>query len=74
MVQRYYLGMSEKEMAEQGASPPGTIKWRLHAAKKSLGKLLRSQFRAKNAQVPPEGMVPVAAVPSEVAKGGNNHE
>ncbi|MDP9456078.1 MAG: sigma-70 family RNA polymerase sigma factor [Actinomycetota bacterium] len=53
VVQRYYLGMSEREMAEEGASPPGTIKWRLHAAKKSLAKLLRPQFRAKSAQAPP---------------------
>ena len=73
VVQRYYLGMSEKEMAEEGASPPGTIKWRLHAAKKSLAKLLRPQFRASSLQTSSEGVVPVA-VPSEVSKGGNDHE
>ena len=73
VVQRYYLGMSEKEMAEEGASPPGTIKWRLHAARKSLGKLLRPQFRTGSAQTPSEGLAPIA-VPSEVAKGGNDHE
>jgi RNA polymerase sigma-70 factor (ECF subfamily) len=47
IVQRYYLGMSETEMAESGASPPGTIKSRLNAARKSLSKLLRPQFRAE---------------------------
>ena len=73
VVQRYYLGMSEKEMAEEGVSPPGTIKWRLHAAKNSLGKLLRPQFRAGSAQTRSEGMVPVT-VPSEASKGGNDHE
>jgi RNA polymerase sigma-70 factor (ECF subfamily) len=41
VVQRYYLGMSEAEMAEGGSSPPGTIKWRLHAARKRLSELLR---------------------------------
>ena len=41
VVQRYYLGMSEAEMAGGGASPPGTIKWRLHAARKRLSELLR---------------------------------
>lgn len=41
VVQRYYLGMSEAEMAEGGSSPTGTIKWRLHAARKRLSDLLR---------------------------------
>ena len=44
IVQRYYLGMSESEMAGTGNSPPGTIKWRLHAARKRLSNLLRLQF------------------------------
>ncbi len=73
VVQRYYLGMSEREMAEEGAWPPGTIKWRLHAAKKSLAKLLRPQFRAKSAQAPPKGLTPVT-VPSDVAKGGDDRD
>ena len=73
MVQRYYLGMSEKEMSEEEASPPGTIKWCLHAAKKSLAKLLRPQFRARNAQGPPEGLAPVA-VPSDASKGGSDRD
>jgi RNA polymerase sigma-70 factor, ECF subfamily len=49
IVERYYLGMSEAEMAESGSSPPGTIKWRLHAARKRLSKILRPWFRAEEA-------------------------
>jgi len=41
IVLRYYLGLSEAEMAEQLACPPGTVKWRLHAARKRLRRLLR---------------------------------
>lgn len=47
IVQRYYLGMSEAEMSRSSVSPPGTIKWRLHAARKSLAKLLGPDFRAQ---------------------------
>jgi len=47
VVQRYYLGMNEAEMAEAGEASPGTIKWRLHVARKSLAKLLRPQLRAE---------------------------
>ena len=45
VVQRYYLGMSEAEMSESGSSPLGTVKWRLHAAKRKLSKLLRPHLR-----------------------------
>ena len=72
VVQRYYLGMSEREMSEEGTSPPGTIKWRLHAAKKSLAKLLRPQFRAKKVQAPQE--VTASVVPSDAAKGGSDRD
>jgi RNA polymerase sigma-70 factor (ECF subfamily) len=41
-VLRYYLGLSEAEMAEELACAPGTIKWRLHAARKRLRTLLRT--------------------------------
>jgi len=34
IVQRYYLQMSEQEMAQAASSPPGTIKWLLHQARK----------------------------------------
>ena len=41
IVLRYYLGLSEAEMAEQLDCPSGTVKWRLHAARKRLRRLLR---------------------------------
>lgn len=50
VVQRYYLGMSEAEMAESGASPAGTIKSRLSSARRSLAKILRPEFGAIRAQ------------------------
>jgi len=40
LVMRYYLEMSEAEMAEVAAVPKGTIKWRLNAARARLQKLL----------------------------------
>lgn len=46
IVQRYYLGMTETEMADSAASPPGTIKSRLSTARKNLSRLLRPQLRA----------------------------
>lgn len=74
VVQRYYLGMSEKEMAEESASPPGTIKWRLHAAKKSLAKLLRPQeFRATEEPTPRGALAP-GAVSTDAAKGGGDRD
>jgi RNA polymerase sigma-70 factor (ECF subfamily) len=36
VVLRYYLGLGEDEMSDQMNVPPGTIKWRLHAARKQL--------------------------------------
>lgn len=41
VVMRYYLDLSEGEMAERLAVPPGTVKWRLHAARQRLQSLLR---------------------------------
>lgn len=41
VVMRYYLDFSESEMAHELDTPPGTIKWRLHAARKRLRGLLR---------------------------------
>ncbi len=49
VVQRYYLGMSEAEMSREEGSPPGTIGWRLHAARKSLSRMLRPRSRAQAA-------------------------
>lgn len=40
VVQRYYLGLSESEMADRLDAPPGTVKWRLHAARQRLRTLL----------------------------------
>jgi RNA polymerase sigma-70 factor (ECF subfamily) len=40
IVQRYFLGMSEKEMAESLSAAPGTVKWLLSAARRRLRGLL----------------------------------
>jgi RNA polymerase sigma-70 factor (ECF subfamily) len=40
VVLRYYLGLSEAEIAAEQGSPAGTVKWRLHAARKRLRTLL----------------------------------
>jgi RNA polymerase sigma-70 factor (ECF subfamily) len=47
IVQRYYLEMSEKEMAEALDSPPGTIKWLLNTARTRLRALLGSERMAE---------------------------
>ncbi len=47
IVQRYYLEMSEKEMADALQSAPGTVKWLLNAARTRLRDLLRSERSAK---------------------------
>ena len=41
-VLRYYLGLSEAEMVEELTCPQGTVKWRLHAARKRLRTLLHT--------------------------------
>lgn len=43
IVQRYYLEMSEKEMAERLNAAPGTVKWLLNAARARLRVLLRPE-------------------------------
>ena len=40
VVQRYYLEMSEREMAAALDTPPGTVKWLLNAARARLRELL----------------------------------
>jgi len=40
IVQRYYLGMNEQEMAEALEAAPGTVKWLLNAARARLHRLL----------------------------------
>jgi RNA polymerase sigma-70 factor (ECF subfamily) len=42
IVQRYYLEMSEQEMADALDAAPGTIKWLLHSARTRLRSLLSS--------------------------------
>lgn len=40
IVLRYYLGLSESEMTAWLRTPPGTVKWRLHTARRRLRTLL----------------------------------
>ncbi|MGA9347681.1 MAG: sigma-70 family RNA polymerase sigma factor [Anaerolineae bacterium] len=46
IVLHYYLDLSEAEMADELAYPPGTVKWRLHTARKRLRALLRPLWPA----------------------------
>lgn len=48
VVMRYYLGMSEAEMAERMDVPAGTVKWRLNAARRSLRRGLGTDPRKEN--------------------------
>jgi RNA polymerase sigma-70 factor (ECF subfamily) len=43
VIQRYYLEMSEKEMADALEAPPGTVKWLLNTARARLHHLLGSE-------------------------------
>ena len=47
VVQRYYLNMSEKEMAVALDAPPGTVKWILNTARAKLRNLLGSERSAE---------------------------
>lgn len=47
IVQRYYLGMSEKEMAKSLSTAPGTIKWLLNNARGRLRSLLGAERNAE---------------------------
>jgi RNA polymerase sigma-70 factor, ECF subfamily len=47
IVQRYYLEMSEKEMAESLQAAPGTVKWLLNAARARLRGLLGGERSAE---------------------------
>ena len=40
IVQRYYLGLSEREMSNELNCAPGTVKWHLNAARQRLRSLL----------------------------------
>lgn len=43
IVQRYFLEMSEKEMAEESDTAAGTVKWLLSSARRNLKFLLRKE-------------------------------
>lgn len=43
VIQRYYLGMNEQEMADSLSAPPGTIKWLLNNARQRLRNLLQPE-------------------------------
>lgn len=45
VVLRYFLGFSEKEMADEMDVPRGTVKWRLSAARKYLSAILPEGVR-----------------------------
>lgn len=45
VVMRYYLEMSEKEMAELLNARPGTVKWLLNAARETLRGILERSVR-----------------------------
>jgi RNA polymerase sigma-70 factor (ECF subfamily) len=47
VVQRYYLEMSEKEMAAALDTAPGTVKWLLNTARARLRDLLGSEREAE---------------------------
>jgi len=49
VVMFYYLGMTEREIADEMKRPIGTVKWRLHNARNRLRGLLQSQVDAKEA-------------------------
>jgi len=40
IVQRYYMGLSEREMSNKLNCAPGTVKWHLNAARQKLRMLL----------------------------------
>lgn len=48
VVLRYYVGLSEAEIAEQLACAQGTIKWRLSAARRRLRQVLHALAPGRN--------------------------
>ena len=47
IVERYYLDMSEKEMAAEHSIAPGTVKWLLNSARHQLRKFIRVEGKEK---------------------------
>lgn len=66
IVQRYYVGMSEAEMAADLQIAPGTVKWRLHSGREKLRALLRPWFGAQ--PTPPQSSGTIALPLSESAQ------
>lgn len=60
IVQRYYLDLSEKEIAANSDSPLGTIKWRLHTAREHLRDWLRPLWHtnARSKRTPDKEIMP----------------
>lgn len=48
IVLKYFLGLSIDEIGGEMVSPSGTIKWRLHRARKRLRELLKALERNEN--------------------------
>lgn len=60
IVQRYFVGMSEAEMAADLQVAPGTVKWRLHSGREKLRALLRPWFGAQTASSQPAAAVAIS--------------
>lgn len=60
VVLRYYLGFSEAEIAAEQDCPPGTVKWRLHTARRRLRDLLTPW---RTAQQPADSTPPSRKTP-----------
>lgn len=58
LVLRYYLGLTDAEIAREQDAPPGTVKWRLHQARERLRKLLAPWWLARTADDHPDPVVP----------------
>ncbi len=70
IVLRYYLDMSEADMSDRLECPPGTVKWRLHAARERLRRILPAWVgRAEEDEPPTKGAGPLYSV--QPAKEGD---
>lgn len=68
IVMRYYLGFSEAAVAQQLGCPPGTVKWRLHAARERLQDLLEG-FRPASSKARAD-LKPREVIPQVGPEGG----
>ncbi|MEA4907472.1 MAG: sigma-70 family RNA polymerase sigma factor [Chloroflexi bacterium] len=55
IVLRYYLGMSEADMAGELDGPAGTVKWWLHSARQRLRRLLGPHLAVESLPQSPRG-------------------